>query len=38
MSGAPLIAAGPELIEREQESAVLDAPVDRGERLTAAVK
>jgi DNA-binding CsgD family transcriptional regulator len=29
MSGAPLVAAGPELIEREQESAVLDALVDR---------
>ncbi|HUE67103.1 MAG TPA: AAA family ATPase [Candidatus Acidoferrum sp.] len=29
MSGAPLVDAGPELIEREQESAVLDALVDR---------
>src|SRR2546427_5092360 len=29
MSGAPLVGAGPELIEREQESAVLDALVDR---------
>jgi DNA-binding CsgD family transcriptional regulator len=28
MSGAPLVDAGPELIEREQESAVLDALVD----------
>ena len=29
MSGAPLVDAGPELIEREEESAVLDALVDR---------
>src|SRR5260370_7989740 len=29
MSGVPLVDAGPELIEREQESAVLDALVDR---------
>ncbi|TMD41358.1 MAG: LuxR family transcriptional regulator, partial [Chloroflexi bacterium] len=29
MSGAPLVDAGPELIEREQESAVLDGLVDR---------
>ena len=29
MSGAPPVDAGPELIEREQESAVLDALVDR---------
>src|ERR1700736_3379083 len=29
MSGAPLVDAGPELIEREQETAVLDALVDR---------
>src|SRR5229473_1666470 len=29
MSGAPLVAAGPDLIERERESAVLDALVDR---------
>ena len=29
MSGAPLVDAGPELIERERESAVLDALVDR---------
>jgi hypothetical protein len=29
MSGAPLVDAGPELIEREQESGVLDALVDR---------
>ncbi len=29
MSGAPLVDAGPDLIEREQESAVLDALVDR---------
>src|SRR6266478_5774898 len=29
MSGAPAVDAGPELIEREQESAVLDALVDR---------
>jgi DNA-binding CsgD family transcriptional regulator len=29
MSGAPLVDAGPELIEREQESAVLDALVDQ---------
>jgi DNA-binding CsgD family transcriptional regulator len=29
MSGAPLVDAGPELIEREQECAVLDALVDR---------
>jgi DNA-binding CsgD family transcriptional regulator len=29
MSGAPLVDAGPELIEREQESAVLDALIDR---------
>jgi DNA-binding CsgD family transcriptional regulator len=29
MSGAPLVDAGPELIEREQESSVLDALVDR---------
>src|SRR5689334_23489658 len=28
MSGAPLVDAGPELIEREEESAVLDALVD----------
>src|SRR6266853_2716001 len=29
MSGVPLVDAGPELIEREQESAILDALVDR---------
>jgi DNA-binding CsgD family transcriptional regulator len=29
MGGVPLVDAGPELIEREQESAVLDALVDR---------
>src|SRR5258708_189400 len=29
MSGVPLVDAGPELIEREQESALLDALVDR---------
>src|SRR3989442_15787930 len=29
MSAAPVVDAGPELIEREQESAVLDALVDR---------
>src|SRR5712692_4965164 len=29
MSGVPLVDAGPELIEREQESAVLDGLVDR---------
>src|ERR1700730_10706692 len=29
MSGVPLVDAGPELIEREDESAVLDALVDR---------
>jgi len=29
MTGAPLVDAGPELIERERESAVLDALVDR---------
>src|SRR5258705_10319896 len=29
MSGAPQVDAGPELLEREQESAVLDALVDR---------
>ncbi len=29
MSGAPLVDASPEPIEREQESAVLDALVDR---------
>jgi len=29
MSGAPLVDAGPELIEREQEFAVLDALIDR---------
>src|SRR5216684_1277562 len=29
MSAAPLVDAGPELIEREQESAVLDGLVDR---------
>src|SRR5690242_19378756 len=29
MSGAPLVDAGPELIEREQECAFLDALVDR---------
>jgi len=28
MSGAPLVDAGPELIEREQECAVLDSLVD----------
>jgi hypothetical protein len=29
MRGAPLVDAGPELIEREQECAVLDAFADR---------
>ncbi|TME80368.1 MAG: hypothetical protein E6I43_13470 [Chloroflexi bacterium] len=29
MSGVPLVDAGPELIEREQESTVLDGLVDR---------
>jgi hypothetical protein len=29
MGGVPLVDAGPELLEREQENAVLDALVDR---------